>query len=244
MQELMKKLILAIADAGLTQIVYYSLHILTFVSVFVVAVWLGKRMNISVVKSILTVVILYPIMDTWKRILYWLETGVYGGENNVRIFVYVPLMTLLVAMILKINKKKLCDFVAPLMALTQGIGHFACIFAGCCKGYPVSWGIYNHLVDDYLFPIQPIEAISALLIVWYLIYRMKKRNYVEDGFAYPLMLILFGSTRFIWEFFRDNDKLVWGCSSLAFHALFMCIVGIIAVIIMKKRMATNRIKNV
>ena len=40
------------------------------------------------------------------------------------------------------------------------------------------------------------------------------------------MLILFGSTRFILEFFRDNNKVFLGLSDLALHALFMTIVGI------------------
>ena len=110
MQELFKKMIIAVSDAGLTQTVYYSFHILTFVSVFIMAIWFGKKLHIGVVKAILTVVIIYPIMDTWKRILFWLETGVFGGENNVRIFVYVPIMAIFVGMLLKIEKKKICDF--------------------------------------------------------------------------------------------------------------------------------------
>jgi len=51
------------------------------------------------------------------------------------------------------------------------------------------------------------------------------------------MLIMFGVTRFILEFFRDNEKILLGCSSLSFHALFMALVGGVAMIVIfaKKR---------
>ena len=49
------------------------------------------------------------------------------------------------------------------------------------------------------------------------------------------MLIIFGSTRFVCEFLRDNDKLFLGISNLALHALLMFIVGIIALVIINKK---------
>ena len=97
------------------------------------------------------------------------------------------------------------------------------------------WGIYNPLYKDIRFPIQPIEALTAVAIVVFLFLRAKRRNYVPDGFEYPLMLVLFGSTRFIFEFFRDNTKMILGCSNLAFHALFMFVVGVIWIAIAKKK---------
>ena len=41
------------------------------------------------------------------------------------------------------------------------------------------------------------------------------------------MLILFGSTRFLLEFLRDNEKLFWGISNLAIHAFIMFVVGVV-----------------
>ena len=96
-------------------------------------------------------------------------------------------------------------------------------------------GIYNPFYQDYRFPIQPIEALAAIAIVVYLFWRAKRRNYIPDGLEYPIMLILFGSTRFVFEFFRDNYKMIWGISNLAFHALFMFVVGVIWIIVVKVR---------
>jgi len=241
MQELMKEIIVRISDAGLTGTVYYSFHVLTILSVLVIAIFYGKRVGINWKKAILIVVIMYPLMDFWKRVLYWMENGfrISAGENNVRIFVYVPILGYFVAKLFKIEWKKMCDYLAPLVVLTQGVGHFGCIFAGCCHGYPCEWGVFNIQTGTYLFPIQPIEAVTALLITWYLLASAKKREYIPDGRQYWIMVILFGSTRFVWEFFRDNEKLWLGCSSLAFHALFMCIVGAIALTIINRKEKTK-----
>ena len=42
-----------------------------------------------------------------------------------------------------------------------------------------------------------------------------------------MLLVTFGSTRFFLEFLRDDKKLVLGISNLAFHALFMTVVGLV-----------------
>lgn len=226
-----------VAARGLTVIVYYGFQLLALIAVLVFAVWYGNKLNLGVWKSIAIVAIVYPLGDLWKRVLFWIESGFqsFGGENNVRLFIYVPLIAYFVAVLMRIDRKKMCDFLAPCMILTQGVGHWGCIFGGCCQGYPMSWGLYN--IDTGLthFPIQPIEAIGALLIVAYLLYRTKKLNYKPDGLQYPIMLILFGSTRFVFEFFRDNEKIFLGVSSLAFHALFACLIGVFAYIMIVRR---------
>lgn len=232
---MINNLIRIVSNAGMTNTVYYSFHVLTIISVLIAAIFYGKRLGIDTKTAILVVVIIYPLMDFWKRVLYWMESGFtnFGGENNVRIFVYVPLLGFLVAKLLRIEWKKMCDYLAPLVVLTQGVGHFGCVFSGCCGGYPANYGLYNITTGLYHFPIQPIEAITALLITAYLLASARKRKYIPDGKQYMIMLVMFGFTRFIWEFFRDNQKLVLGCSNLAFHALFMCIVGIVVLIVVR-----------
>lgn len=237
MQELIKNIIVRVAAAGLSGTVYLAFHILTIITILFAAIFYGKKLGFGVKKTILIVVIMYPLMDFWKRVLFWIESGfsTFGGENNVRIFVYVPLLGFLVAKLFKIDRNRMADFLAPLIALTQGVGHIGCIFTGCCHGYPCSWGIYNIQTGTMLFPIQLIEAATALIITAYLLWDARRRNYIPNGKQYPIMLILFGFTRFIWEFFRDNEKLWLGCSSLAFHALFMFVVGVIALVVINKK---------
>ena len=85
------------------------------------------------------------------------------------------------------------------------------------------------------FPFQVVNAIVIAAIVVYLLRRSKKLDYVPDGKQYPIMLILFGSTKFLTEFLAYNEKLIFGCSILSFHALFMTIVGLVTLKIMDRK---------
>ena len=212
----------------MADILYYGFHVMGFVFVFLFNAWYGRRRNIPIWKSTVTTIIVYSVTYVWIYILYWFESGFknFGGNNIVRGFIYIPLIAYPVAKMLKINWTKMCDFIAPCVCLTQGISHIGCIFVGCCAGYPSNWGIYNHRYNGTAFPVQIFEAATALVIFAVLLYLNKRNNYKTNGKSFPLMLILFGSTRFLWEFARNNEKLWLGCSSLAFHALFMCVIGL------------------
>lgn len=237
----METIIKYLVEKELATLIYYIFHALGFIAIFAFVLWYGKKIQLTKLQSVLIILIVYPIAYVWMFIQYWISTGFqqFGGNNIVRTFIYVPLIGLIATKILKIEWKKVCHLLAYCPLLIQGTSHYGCIFFSCCEGYPSSWGIYNATKDTVCFPIQPIEATTAILIALFLLLRYKRRNYVLDGLAYPIMLILFGSTRFIWEFFRNNEKILWGCSELAFHALFMCIVGIVAFVIIYRR---NKLK--
>lgn len=237
MSEFLKNIVVTIYDAGFTNLIYYMFHIVAFISVFLMAQYMGKKVNVSRLKSFLLVLMIYPLMYVWMLFYFWMESGfkTFGGQHIVCIFVYAPLLALIVAKILKISWKQICFIIAPCFPLNHMVGHLGCFFAGCCRGYPTNAGFYDPLAQCYYFPIQPIESAVALAIVIVLLMYAKKKKYYPDPIFYPLMLVMFGSTRFILEFFRDNEKILFGCSSLSFHALFMAIAGAIAIAIIKKK---------
>lgn len=212
---------------------YDLFFVLGFVAVFLFYLWRGRYFGVSAIRSVLLVLIVYPSVVLWMFILYWIETGSFGGNNIVRCFVYMPLFAIPAAKILKLNWKQACDMLAPATCVVHSVSHWGCIFAGCCHGVPTSKGLYNVATGKTCFPSQPLEAITAALIVLFLLWREKKNNHQVDGLSMPIMLMMFGSTRFIWEFFRDNEKIWIGCSSLAFHALFMALVGLIMYVVIK-----------
>lgn len=229
----MNELIQKVAELGLSQTIYYVFHVLGFAAVFLFVVWFGKKMDIRPLKSVLVVLTVYPIIYLWMYILCWIETGFsgFGGNNIVRVFIYVPLAGYPVAKWLKIRWDKICSLLAFAPTMVHAVSHLGCIFPGCCYGYPSSWGLYHVGTEMIRFPSQPIESLITWLIIGYLLIRAKKKSYVPDGLEFPIMLALFGSTRFICEFFRDNPKIWLGCSSLAFHALFMAVVGVVMIIV-------------
>lgn len=228
-------MIKAVYELGFHNFLYYVFHVIGYILVLIFNLWYGKKYDIKYWKSIVTTFIVYGVTYIWIYIQFWIESGFtnFGGNNMVRGFVYIPLFALAVALPLKIKWRKMCDFIAPCVCISFGVSHIGCIFAGCCQGYPSSFGIYHPFAETTLFPVQLFEAATALIIVGFLVYRSKKRNYVSDGISFPLMLLCYGSTRFLWEFARDNEKILWGCSSLSFHALFMAIVGLSIIIYIK-----------
>ena len=235
----MNELIRIIYDMGYGKTVYNIFFALGFVSVMSGLIWFGRKLDLPVKKIVVTVLIVYPIVVLWMFIMCWMESGftAFGGNNIVRIFVYVPLVGLPVARWLNIDRKKMLSLLSFGPLLVHGISHFGCIFDGCCSGYPSQWGVYNPFYRDIRFPIQPIEALTAVAIVIYLFRRAKKRNYIPDGLEYPIMLVTFGSTRFGFEFLRSGEKMFWGISNLAIHALFMFVVGVIWICVAKKKAA-------
>ena len=213
---------------------YDLFYFLSFVVIFFFYLWRGKKFGISPLKSVVLVLIVYPSVILWIFIQYWLETGSFGGNNIVRGFVYMPLIAIPAAKLLKLSWKQSCDLLSPAVCLGYCVGHLGCIFGGCCHGYPSSWGIYNPDLGYVCFPSPLFESLTAATIVGFLLWREKKINNQVDGLSMPIMLMLYGATRFIWEFFRDNKKIWMGCSALSFHALFMSIVGLIMYMIIRK----------
>lgn len=236
----MNQLLRYITEQGCGQLLYNIFFVAGFVAVFLYALFRGKKYEIPRGKALLYVVIVYSISLLWMFFQCWVENGFkgWGGNNIVRTFVWVPLAALLAGKLLKIEWARGCDFVAPCVPLVQAVAHWGCIFVGCCHGYPCSWGIYNPLLDENVFPCPPLEALMALAVVLIVCRYEKKQDYKPNGLAYPLMLMLFGYSRFLLEFLRDNPKPILGVSTLAIHSLFMALVGTAAYATIKER--TNK----
>jgi len=150
--------------------------------------------------------------------------------NFVRIATFLPIPILLLTYLMKDSFGDVADMLAPLISIFHGVTHIGCMFPGCCYGYPAQWGLYSNTAGTVCFPIQPIEALSAILIGVTLIIMLKKG--MQRGRLYAWYLALYGCTRFIWEFFRDNEKIWHGISELAFHALAAMVIGIAALVVL------------
>ena len=104
----MNELIRFLYQQGLTGTLYNTFFALGFVSVFLFVVLFGKKVDIPYWKSILVVLIVYPIVVVWMFIMFWIESGFthFGGNNIVRVFVYVPLVAYPVGKLLKIEPSR------------------------------------------------------------------------------------------------------------------------------------------
>ena len=110
-----------------------------------------------------------------------------------------------------------CDLFAPGIALAQGVGRLGCLLAGCCygKATDLPWGITftNTLaaanvgtpLDIALHPTQLYEA-AAMLLVLGLLLAGERRWKPFAGRTFWTSLLLYGSGRFIIEFYRGDPR--------------------------------------
>ena len=214
-------------DHGWSGTIYNVFVYGTFVIHIVLLLFQCKHYQISRVKAISATVLIFVSAIYFAQVLAWMESGFkyWGSINIVRVLVYFPIICAVVAKLMKMHSIGILTLLTPNVALQQAVGHIGCVFPGCCRGYPCDWGIWNPRTDLYHFPLQWLECIVAFAIMLFIMSYQKKNNYALNGKAYPLFLLLFGSTRFLLEFLRDDRKLFLGMSNLSLHALLMVLVG-------------------
>ncbi len=220
-------MIKAIAEAGLSQSMYYLFIIVSFIGILIYGLSNARQYSIKVSSAAIMTVVYFVCTTFLNLFLSWVAHGFssWGAGNSARAFVYIPFLILIFAKRFQKDWAELCDFFAPYPCIVVGFSRIGCIFAGCCRGYICSFGIYNKSVGDLCFPIQIIEFCAAFAIVAFLLHYAKKNHYMCEGKLYPIMMMLFGFSRFFFEFLRNNAKLMFGISEVGFHALFCGIVG-------------------
>ena len=204
---------------------YYWGHIIAVIILIAFYVWYLKKYRINAEKAFILATLIPPFTISAMYILANFDST--GGYNWVRAVVVMPLVIYLLSVIVDLPFVKAMDFAAPGAALHHGLDHITCIFAGCCYGYPSTFGIWNEEKQDYLFPIQLFESASSLLIFCYLVLYAKKRDYKTHGISYAQFLFLFGLTRTFWEFFRDNTEVRWQISIFQYYSFTAFLLGII-----------------
>ena len=121
----------------------------------------------------------------------------------------------------KLPGLKTADVFAPAIALGHGIGRIGCFMAGCCWGVECDrpWAVTftdpaaNDLVgvplNRPLHPTQLYESAAEFLI-FAILYRMLRKPHAE-GAILAAYLALYGTARFIVEFFRFHEQgNLWG----------------------------------
>ncbi len=205
----------------------------------------GKYYGFSKIKSFVLGLIALSVDYTLILVLTWVENGFtnFGAQNAVRVFAFNPLLIYIVSKLMKVDFRKFNDYNAFPAMLWYGLGHFACLSAGCCSGFAYNEGttmykIAYALTKTNMLPQQIMESIGALIIAAILLVVGVKYKFKTNGYMYYIMLILYGSQRFLFEFFRDNKKIIvfgemvsangqFGLSSLSLWALAMFIEGVV-----------------
>lgn len=209
---------------GLT--LYYWGYVVAVLVTAMVAAWYRKKYDITALQVFFITVILLPLIFISIKFTGRFFDG-YGGFNWVRMICFIPLFVYLACIAIDTPFIRTCDFFAPHVVLYNAVDHAFCIFSGCCHGYPSAFGIWNERQHAYLFPVQLFEAATSLLIFFYMIRYAKKKKYNTRSISYAQFLLLFGSTRTFWEFFRDNTEVRWQISTFQYYSFAAFLLGAI-----------------
>ena len=195
---------------------FYNLFCLRYIKNFRIDLEKAFLFAVSIVHFAISVILITKNLD-----------NSVGSFNWVRAVVFIPIVIYLLCFAIDLPFTKTLDSLAPCAALHHGIAHIFCVIAGCCHGYPCSFGIWNEEKQDYLFPVQLFESATSLLIFVFMVWYAKKKNYKLHGISYGQYLFLFGITRTFWEFFRDNTPQRWQISVFQYYSFAAFVLGAI-----------------
>ncbi|MFC1482995.1 prolipoprotein diacylglyceryl transferase [Candidatus Margulisiibacteriota bacterium] len=128
----------------------------------------------------------------------------------------------------KISFLWLMDLIAPAIILGYAFGRLGCFLNGCCYGYVTNypWGVPFHWDPvHYRVPTQLYATFINALNVIILIYFRPRLKF--QGQLFSIGLMLYGTYRFIIEFFRDNPYYIWKLTLAQHVAVALFCAGII-----------------
>lgn len=234
---MLDRLIMWVAENDLQQTVYNMPGYISMPTAIIFCLWYGKKIGYKLYKSLLIFLIFRVFESYAMQFAMFMNAGFVPTRqaNIATAFVYIPIIAWITSKIFRESYDSTSDFMAFPMMILYCIGRLGCLFPGCCYGYPCSWGIYNPKFDYKVFPVQILESLVALALIILMLYLSKKRKFVPSGELLPMLLTVYGALRFLIEFLHDNEKVLLGCSKLAFHALFMCAVGAVLWTLKRKK---------
>ena len=211
----------------LANALYRGCYVLGFVVTFIFNAVYARRYGIKARKAFAFSLLSYALIFGWSYILAWVANGfTWGHHNAIRVYIWFPAVLFATSKLFRLDFKDCCEFVTPSTCIVYGIARIGCCFAGCCHGIPMERGMYSYIAGYRCFPVQLCEGLTSLAIAGYMVFLARKKNYdSRENTLYPTMLVLYGGTRFIWEFFADNKKVFFHVSELALWALATCLLG-------------------
>jgi phosphatidylglycerol:prolipoprotein diacylglycerol transferase len=138
---------------------------------------------------------------------------------------------------------RMADIVAPLLALSFGIGKIGCWLNGCCNGTATtSWlgVIFTNplsecdLLGQSIWPAQLFNSASGFLAFAVLFWVVRRRKRY-DGQVFIWYLYLYGATGFVVEFFRSIPVHVLRLTPNQWTDVTIILLGIIASLILRHR---------
>src|SRR5919199_5580161 len=151
----------------------------------------------------------------------------------------------------KLSFWKVTDAFAPGVALGQSIGREGCFAAGCCWGKPTTlpWGVEfgelaHHITGVptgvHLHPTKLYESATCAVIFFVLLRLHRRKRFAGEVIA--AYAVLYGLTRFLIEFVRDDPRgdiagltSLTGLSTSQLISLFVVAAGLVFLFLRRRR---------
>jgi phosphatidylglycerol:prolipoprotein diacylglycerol transferase len=170
-------------------------------------------------------VLLYPeaFKSNWIAVFKIYEGGLvfHGG------LIFGTIAAFFNFKIKKLPVFKTLDLLALYMPLAHAFGRIGCFLNGCCPGKACE-SILAVNFPGQAQSVYPTQLYSAVMLL--IIFIILKRIRLKQSFIGQISasyLVLYGTIRFLIEFFRDNPVMALGLSLYQFISLVLIISGII-----------------
>jgi prolipoprotein diacylglyceryltransferase len=160
--------------------------------------WIAKKFQIPVWKGILITLLLTIVGTAGTFLMFYVENGQFGGLSFYGAVFLVPVVFFPASLLLRVPFGRMTDLCALGECIMLALMKVHCKISGCCIGRVLSHTAAGEIVR---FPSQIAELITAL-ILFAVLFRWAWMG-KNIGRLYPMYLLLYGSTRFVLNIFRD-----------------------------------------
>ena len=202
--------------------------LITILAIGLVVMWVpvllqGIWKKVPVWKTVVIALFLLAVGTLGAYLMSWWEEGRWGGRSYYGAVFLVLIACVPFSRLLGIPFFKLTDLSAPAGSAMLALMRVKCYMDDCCSGrviYRNAEGVATY------FPNQLVELGVGLLLTVLLLTLSRKEKF--RGTIYGWYLLLYGSARFVLNFFRWNLKpFLWIIPSGTLWSMVAVILGII-----------------
>lgn len=200
-------------------------HILIGIGCIIAIMVLWKLRRYAKVESssqFVLLIVLFLICAFASTIAFsYIEGWISGNPNGGGLstfggfFIGAPMLLVLLHWF-RFDQKGAFDLFSIFCTTALSLARVGCIFSGCCEG--------NHIFNTELrWPTRETEVVFYLILTGILL-RLIKENEVPGQLA-PIVMISYGTFRFINQWFRNVDDLFFGIDLAHVWAVLCIIIG-------------------
>jgi len=180
----------------------------------------NKYYHMPMWKILSFTIAIVPIGYFCGKLMRLVEAGTWTGVSYYGALLFAPGLMVLFGLLLKIKPADMLDNCATAGCVALIFMKIQCKITGCCYGR-----ILRYLPNGrpVRFPSQIVEMIFGIILLGILMKMISIEKY--KGYIYPWFLLLYGSSRFILNLFRDTVPFRFGLSAGCFWSLISIVIG-------------------